>query len=350
LAASKPRPYIFRTMKRADPKAFERNRAEAPPPSVEHDAHMIRTVMNRSDWLILGSLSLIWGAAFFLINIAVREVPTITYVWLRLTLAATGLWLFFALRGRSIVLPRSTWTSFGLLALLNNALPFILIGWSETQIASGLASILNATSPIFAVIAAHFLTEDERMSPAKAAGILIGFAGVATMLAPTLDAGRHGAALAVIACLIASLSYALAGIWARRFRKAGLSPMATTIGQLTAGALILLPVAMVVDRPWQHALPSMSALGAILALALVCSAFAYTLYFRLIASAGATNALLVTLLVPVTAVLLGVVLLHERLGIADLAGMMLIALGLAAIDGRAFNWAWKARRRLRTAI
>jgi drug/metabolite transporter (DMT)-like permease len=321
-------------MKPIQAQAFERNAAEAADDRTVYVPPVIRSQMNRSDWLILGVLALIWGGAFFFIGVAVRHVPPLTYVWLRLTIAAAAMWLFLRFRRQELGLPRQVWASIVVLAVLNNALPFALFGWGQTHIASGLASILNATTPIWGVVVAHFLTRDERMSPRKIAGVLLGFGGVATMIGPSLLSSVGTSAVAQLACVTASLSYALAAVWARRFRRIGVSPLSVTTGQLTAGALIMLPVSMVVDHPWQHALPPVSAWGAIVALALLCTAFGYVLYFRLIDHAGATNALLVTLLVPPTAILLGGLFLGETLAAQDILGLGLIALGLAAIDGR----------------
>ena len=279
-------------------------------------------------------LALIWGGAFFFIGVAVRHVPPLTYVWLRLSIAAAGMWLFLRVKGQPLGLPREVWGSILLLALLNNAIPFTLFGGGQTHIASGLASILNATTPIWGVIVAHFLTQDERMSPRKIAGVLLGFGGVATMIGPSLLSSLGTNALAQFACVAAALSYALAAVWARRFRRLGVSPLSVTTGQLTAGAVIMLPFAILVDRPWTHAFPPLSAWGAIVSLALLCTAFGYVLYFKLIETSGATNALLVTLLVPPVAILLGASFLGETLAPQDFAGLALIALGLAAIDGR----------------
>jgi drug/metabolite transporter (DMT)-like permease len=189
-------------------------------------------------------------------------------------------------------------------------------------------------TPIWGVVVAHFLTRDERMNPRKIAGVLLGFGGVAVMIGPSLLSSLGANALAQLACVSAGLLYALAAVWARRFRAQGVTPLSVTTGQLTAGAIIMFPVAMIVDRPWLHAAPPLSAWGAIIALALLCSAFAYVLYFRLIDSAGATNALLVTLLVPPVAILLGGLFLGEHLAPQDFIGLALIAFGLAAIDGR----------------
>ena len=321
-------------MKPVQPSEFERNCADAGGAPDVYGAPVIRTQMNKSDWGTLLVLALIWGAAFLFIGVAVRHVPPLTYVWLRLAIAAAAMWAFLRWKGAALDLPRSAWGSILLLALLNNALPFTLFGWGQTHIASGLASILNATTPIWGVVVAHFFTADERLTPRKLAGVLLGFGGVALMIGPSLLSNLGSSALAQLACVTAALLYALAAVWARRFRRQGLSPLTVTTGQLTAGAAMMLPVALIVDQPWTMAMPPLTAWGSIIALAVVCSAFGYVLYFRLIDSSGATNALLVTLLVPPVAILLGSLFLAEVLAPQDFAGLALIALGLAAIDGR----------------
>lgn len=336
---------LVTAMKPIDPHAFDRKNADAATAPGTYQVSMIRAQMNRSDWLLLLVLALIWGGAFLFIGIAVRHVPPLTYVWLRLTIGAAGLWAYLLVRREPIALPRQAWGSIFVLAILNNALPFALFGWGQTHIASGLASILNATTPIWGVVVAHLLTKDERMTPRKIAGVLLGFGGVATMVGPSLLSNLGTGAVAQLACLAASLSYALAAVWARRFKTLGISPTSVTTGQLTAGALVMLPLSLVVDRPWTHALPPASAWGAIAALALFCTALGYVLYFRLIEHAGATNALLVTLLVPPVAILLGGTFLGETLAPQDFAGLALIALGLAAIDGRLFSLVFATRLR-----
>ena len=310
---------------------------------------MIRSVMNQSDWAILAALALIWGGAFFLIGVAVRHVPPFSYVLMRLTLAAAAMWAILAWRRESLALPREAWGAIVLLALLNNALPFTLFGWAQTHIASGLASILNATTPIWGVIVAHLFTADEKITPRKLAGVAVGFAGVAVMIGPGLLGTLGGGVLADLACVVAALAYALAGVWARRFKRMGISPFSVTTGQLTVGAMMLLPVALIGDQPWAMAFPPIQAWAAIATLAIVCTALGYVLYFRLIDRAGATNALLVTLLVPPTAILLGVLFLGEVIEPHDFAGLALIGLGLAAIDGRAVSALSRMRLRLRPA-
>ena len=317
---------------------FERKAREAPQIDTPYAVGMIRTHMNRSDWATLLILALMWGAAFLFIGVAVREVAPLTYVWLRVTIAAAAMWALVAWRREALGLPRGIWGAILFLALFNNVIPFILFGWGQTHIASGLASILNATTPIWGVVVAHLFTADEKISARKLAGVLLGFGGVALMIGPALFGDLGGNLLAQLACVTAALCYALAGVFARRFRRMGVSPIAVTTGQLSAGALVMLPLALLVDRPWTQPVPSLQAISAIVALAVVCSAFGYILYFRLIDRAGATNALLVTLLVPPVAILLGALFLSEVIEPRDIAGLGLIALGLAAIDGRLLSF------------
>lgn len=296
---------------------------------------MINVVMDRRDWAILLALALIWGAAFFFIKVAVTHVAPLTYVWLRLTIAALALAAWMRWRGETLDLPLQVWGAIIVLAILNNVAPFLMFGWAQQHIASGLASILNATTPIWGVVVAHIATSDERMTPAKLAGVVIGFVGVATMIGPDLLTSG-GDLLPQLACILASLSYALAGVWARRFKPMKIAPLQVATAQLLVGALVMTPLSLTVGQPWIGGPPSASAFGAIIVLALVCSAFAYVLYFKLIDSAGATNATLVTLLVPPVAILLGALFLGEMLSVAHLTGLGFIAIGLAVIDGRLF--------------
>ena len=299
-----------------------------------HALPMINRTMGSSEWGGLLLLAVIWGGAFFFIDLAVAEVAPLTFVWLRLSIAAAALWFYLWVRGQLPALPVKAIGAMIVLALLNNALPFVLFAWGQTRIDGGLSSILNATSPIWTVIVAHFATSDERMTPARVVGVLLGFGGVAVMIGADLVTVAPGQALAQIACLLGAFSYAIAGIWARRFRVMGITPTNVAAWQLLAAAMIILPIALAADRPWTAPMPSITAWGAILALAIVCSAFAYIIYFRIIERAGATNALLVTILTPPTAILLSAIFLAERLGPQHLIGLALIALGLAAIDGR----------------
>jgi len=290
--------------------------------------------MSRADWAILLILSVLWGGSFFFIGIAIHSIAPLTLVLLRVSLASALLWTWRLMRREALSLPAGAAPALFLLALLNNALPFILFAWAQKTIPSGLASILNATTPIWGVIVAHIFTHDERMTPGKVAGVLLGFAGVAVMIGADLLGQIGTNVLAQLGCLGSTLSYALAGVWGRRFRRLGVAPGAVASGSLTAAAIILLPLVLLFEPPWHASAPAPEAWMALIGLAFFSTAIAYILYFKLLASAGATNSLLVTFLIPVTAILLGTFVLGEQLAPRHFAGMALIALGLAAIDGR----------------
>lgn len=291
--------------------------------------------MNRRDWSLLLALSVLWGGAFFFLAVALRELPPITIMLLRVALGAIPLLVVLALGGQRLPGGGRVWAMFVILGLLNNALPFVLYGFAQLRIESGLASILNATTPLWGVLIAHLFTRDEKATPGKIAGVLLGFGGVAVMIGA--NAGLGGEALAILMCLAATLSYAFAAVYARRFAPLGIAPLAVATGSLIGATALLLPASLVFEHPWTLAMPGPGTWGAVAGSALICTSLAYWLYFRLLESAGATNALLVTFLIPVTAILLGAVFLGETLEPRHYAGMALIALGLAAIDGRPFR-------------
>jgi len=290
--------------------------------------------MGRQDWALLLVLAVLWGGAFFFAGVALRGLPPFTLVTLRVGLAA--LILNGVLRALHVRLPRTAaaWRACLGMGLLNNVVPFCLIVWGQTHIASGLAAILNAATPLLTVLVAHALTDDEKLTPGRLAGVLLGLAGVAVMLGPDALGGLGADVLAQLAVLAAALSYAFAGVWGRRFKRLGIVPLAAASGQVTASSLILLPIALLVDRPWTLAPPAWPVWGAVIGIAVLSTALGYVIYFRILASAGATNLLLVTFLMPVTAVLLGVLVLGEHLAARHFLGMALIGAGLAAIDGR----------------
>ncbi|MBA3676032.1 MAG: DMT family transporter [Sphingosinicella sp.] len=299
--------------------------------------------MSKRDWGILLLLSVVWGGSFFFIEIGLQSVAPLTLVLIRVSLAAAALWLFVSIRGQKAKLPPEALLAFLFLALLNNVFPFMLFAYGQTEIASGLASILNATTPIWGVVVAHIFTKDERMTPAKVAGVLLGFGGVAVMIGADFLREIGAQVAAQVACLMATFCYALAGVFARRFRRMGVEPVMVATGQLTAATLVMLPLVLIFDQPWNAGAPSAQSWAALIALALICTSFAYILYFKLLASAGATNSLLVTFLIPITAILLGAVILGEVLELRHFAGMALIGCGLAAIDGRLLRLGRPAR-------
>jgi drug/metabolite transporter (DMT)-like permease len=213
-----------------------------------------------------------------------------------------------------------------------------LIFWGQTQISSGLASILNATTPLFSVLLAHFLASDERLSAPRLIGVGLGIAGVAAIIGVDALAGLGAHVWAQIAVLGAALSYACAGIFGRRLIKH--PPLTLAAGQLSMSSLLILPFALVLEQPWTMASPGLTTWSAVIATGVFSTALAYIIYFRLLSSAGATNLLLVTLLIPVSALALGAAFLGEDVLPRHLAGMALIGLGLAAIDGRLLRRAW----------
>jgi drug/metabolite transporter (DMT)-like permease len=294
----------------------------------------VNRVMSAREWAMLLTLSLLWGSSFFFAGIAVTELPPLTIVVLRVGIAALILNTALPLMGLSMPSDGRIWGAFLVMGMLNNIIPFCLIVWSQTQIASGLAAILNAATPLLTVLVAHLFTEDEKMTGNRLAGVLVGLFGVALMIGPAALAGLGKNVVAQLAVVLAALSYAFAAVYGRRFARMGIAPIVTATGQVTAAAAALLPIALLVERPWELPLPGWPVCGAVLGQAVFSTALAYILYFRILATAGATNLLLVTFLMPVSAIVLGTAVLGERLNLQHFIGMALIGAGLAAIDGR----------------
>ncbi|WP_084730784.1 DMT family transporter [Microvirga vignae] len=294
----------------------------------------IQKTIAASDWALLGLLSVIWGGSFLFVGVAVRELPPLVIVALRVSLAALTLQIVLRAMGMRLPRERRAWAAFFGMGILNNVIPFSLIVWGQSHIASGLASILNATTPLFTVVVAHYLTSDEKLTGSRLGGVIVGFIGVAVMIGSAALTSLNTNVLAQLAVLGAALSYGFSGVFGRRFKTLGIPPLVAAAGQVTASSCILLPVSFIVDRPWTLHMPSMATVLSLLALALVSTAVAYLIFFRLLARAGATNVGLVTFLIPVSAILFGVLLLGETLEVRHMAGMALIAAGLMLIDGR----------------
>jgi len=296
----------------------------APPPA--------QPSLSAADWGRLLLLGAIWGGSFFFARIAVAEIHPIALVLLRVFIAAAALHIVLLARGPSFrdALPLAG--SFLALAILNNVIPFSLIFTGQTAMGAGLASVLNATTPFWTILIASFATADERPTWNKLAGIALGVVGTAIMVGPGVLAGLGGPVWPKLALIGASLSYAFAAIFARRFK--GVPPALVATAQLTCSTIIMAPVVLIWLGPEALHTASPPVWAAVLGLALLSTAFAYLIFFRLIASAGATNASLVTLIVPVSALLLGSLFLGERLELFEIAGMAFIALGLVTVDGR----------------
>jgi drug/metabolite transporter (DMT)-like permease len=290
--------------------------------------------MSARNWGLLLVLALLWGSSYFFYKVLIAELPPVTVVLGRLGLAAAAMHLWLAAQGQSMPMSAELWRRFLQLGFLNCSLPFVLIAWAELHISSGLASILNATTPIFMVAVAHWGTDDEKLSAGKAVGIALGILGVIVLVGPGALSGG-GAIWGQLAVIAASCSYGFGGVYSRRF--SDMSPLQAATGQMTGATLLLIPLSLLIDRPWTLAMPHLDVWAAWLAIALVNTALAYVLYYRMIANVGATYMSLVTLLIPPIALLLGAAFLGERVTLQAVTGMAIIVLGLAATNERLFR-------------
>lgn len=296
--------------------------------------------MSIKQWGLLLMLSFLWGGSFLFIEISVSQLPPLTVVLLRVAISAIVLIIVLKVLRITVPINAEILFSIFLLGLINNAIPFLLITWGQTQITSGLASIFNATMVIFTVLVTHFLTNDEKMDRFKLAGVIVGFSGVVFMIGVEELFTFNAHILGQLAVLTAALFYAFAATFARRFKALGVPPLGVAAGQLIAASLVLTPLVIIFDEPWQLPLPDFTGVLAILCLAIFSTALAYFLYFNLLESSGATNLSLVTFLIPPIAVGLGWSVLGETLNKDQFIGMGFIVLGLSLIDGRLFKRKW----------
>jgi len=299
---------------------------------------MINQSMTTKDWAMLLLLSLLWGGSFFFISLAVAELPPLTIVLLRVGIAAITLWAILLISGYEIPKSLKLWRTFFIMGLLNNVIPFALIVWGQNHIGAGLASIINATTPLFTILIAGAFLSDEHMTPQRVVGVLIGLFGVTVLIGPSslrdLGSSMSIGTLAQLAIIGAAISYGCASVYGRRFKSMGISPFTAAVGQVTTATIILLPVAFLFERPDQLPNPSLQVWLSILCLGVFCTALGYSLFFHILSSSGATNVVLVTFLVPVSASFLSWLILGEQLHGRYFSGMAFIGLGLAAIDGR----------------
>jgi len=291
--------------------------------------------MGLTEWILLLVLSVVWGGAFFFYKVLDNAgLPPFTIVAGRVGIAAVVLLGFVVATRRLIPRDPAVLLAFLVLGGINNVIPFSLIVLGEQHIGSGLASIFNATTPIFTALIAQWLSRDEKLTPGKVAGVVLGLGGVVLLIGTSALHGIDLTSISQLACIAAAVAYGFGAVYARRFRTMGIDPIVTATGQLCGSTLLSLPLALVFEHPWTlHALPA-GAWWAWIGLALPSTALAFVFYFWIIAKAGATNGASVTFLVPVSAVLLGTFVLGERLGPTTFAGMALIFAGLAALDGR----------------
>mgnify|MGYP003745620943 CR=1 FL=1 len=281
---------------------------------------------------MIALLAIIWGGSFLFGRILMLEWPPFTVVFLRVALAATALWILLGITSRRFPNDPSLIGAILLMGIINNVIPFSLILIGQQEIGSGLASVVNAMTPIWTLIIANRFTSDEKFSKNKILGIALGFLGVAVLIGGDIVQGLTASAWAQVAILGATLSYGFAGVFGKRFKSQ--DPIVVSTGQLTASTLVILPIMLVTEGFFNISQPNIELIVSTLGLSILCTAYAYVLYFKILASAGATNVSLVTFLVPVSAILLGVIWLGERLTTGNMIGMALIIIGLICVDGR----------------
>jgi drug/metabolite transporter (DMT)-like permease len=271
-----------------------------------------------------------WGSSYLFIKVAVAEVPVMTLVTGRLLLAAAILWVLVLLSRHRLPRSRSLWGAYTVMGFLSGTLPYALISWGEQYIPSGLAALLQSTMPFFTVIVAHVFIQQERMTLFSALGVALGFVGVGLLLLPDLRQGQQANLLGQLAVVVSSASYAASAVFARKQLR-GQPPLVSTMGQLTMGALLTLPLALLLEKPLSIS-PSLPALGAWLGLVLLGTVIAYVIYYTLIERTSATFTSMVTYIIPINGLLLGAVILGEALTITVAVSTALILAGVMLVQ------------------
>ena len=288
--------------------------------------------MQTKNIFLLLFLAMLWGPSFLFIKVAVAEIPPFTMILARVSIAAAILLALLRMQKRHLPPVGRVWLYIAIVALFHNSFPFVLLSWAEQHIDSALASILNALTPILTMILAHLLTADDKITNVKAVGIGLGLSGTALLVLPALLAGVQASALGMLAMIVVTASYGFALVMSRKHLR-GLPPLVAPAGQLLVAALYLLPFSLILDKPFSLPVPSLQATGSVVALAALGTSVAFIVYYRLIESADATYASLVTYLVPIFGILLGVLVLGERLAWNDLVGFALILAGVMLVNG-----------------
>jgi drug/metabolite transporter (DMT)-like permease len=291
--------------------------------------------MRAADWLLLVFLSVLWGSTYFFIAVALPEVPPMTLALLRVALAALALVPLALAFGHRMPATAGGWRLYIVLAVVNNVIPFTLMIYAQTRIAGSLAAVLNATAPLFSLVVFR-LFAGEALTRAKLAGSSLGVAGVAVLVGPAALTSDTSSVIGMLCVLGASLSYAVSALWMRNLRD--VPPLLSSGVQLTCASVMMLPIAAAADRFWTLPMPGLPAIAAVLAFALLSTALAYIVFFRVNATAGPGNVMLVALLIPVTAAVLGMLILGETLTANQVGGAFIIAAGLVLIDGRVLVW------------
>lgn len=301
---------------------------------------MTHTALSPRTWFELTLLAVLWGGSFLSNLVALDELGPLTVVLLRVGIASVVLWAVVLTRGHQIPRSLRIWGAFAVMGLLNNAIPFSLFSWGQQFIPSGLTAIFNATTAVFGVLVAAMVFADERLTARRALGVTIGFAGVLTAIGPAALLRLDLTSRAQLGAIAATFCYALAGAWARRFLK-GTAPVMAATGMLTCSTLMMAPVSLWAEGPPPVDLHPATWI-AVLYYALIATALAYLLYYRVLAVAGSGNLLLVTLMIPPVAIVLGTWVRDETIPPQAYAGFALLALGLAVLDGRI----WRRKQRV----
>ncbi|MFD2676281.1 DMT family transporter [Camelimonas lactis] len=292
-------------------------------------------------WLLILLMSALWGGGFMFIKFALTGFAPFSVVAGRVGVAALALGLIVAVGRQRLPRQAKVWRAFFIMGALNNLIPWMMVAWAQTQIPSSMAAILNAPTPLLTAVMAHLLTDDEKLTPQRFTGVLAGMLGVALVVGPGVLSGMDSAVLAQVTCLSATVSYAASAVYGRVFRSMDVTPVVAAFGQQLMVAVVIVPLALIVDQPWARPAPGAGAVAAVLALGVIATALPYIIFYRVLAEAGATNLMLVNLLIPGWAVALGAMVLGERLPPTAFLGMAMVGLGLAVIDGRLFPAIWR---------
>jgi len=299
-------------------------------------------IMDSQDWGLLIMLSVLWGGAFFFAGVAVKELPPLTVVLVRVSLAAITLLPLFWYFGHTLPRSISGWLPFFGMGLLNNVLPFGFLFAGQTHITVGLSSIINSMTPLFTVIVMAIFQE-EHLTINKITGVILGIMGVGVLQGFEGNLNLNQT-IGIGLCLAGTLSYGFAALWGRKFLT-GVPPLKSATCQLMSSTLIISIVVFFIDQPWTLPLPSIDTILSLVALAVFGTALAYIIFFKILVRAGASNVMLVTLLIPMTAMILGNIFLGEQINPKEIVGALIIGTGLLFIDGRAINWASKCFKR-----
>ncbi|MBC52632.1 MAG: EamA family transporter [Gammaproteobacteria bacterium] len=290
--------------------------------------------MTLREWFWILFLGAVWGGSFIFNALLIRELGPLWVTALRVSIGALGCWLFLFAMGKPVPRDPSLWFKLGMLGVLNYAIPFALFPMAQADLASGVAAIVNALTPIMTVLVSQFWINGERITWTKAIGVVAGFAGVAILASPALREGGDSRLWAIAACLLATLCYALALNIARSFQK--VEPTALTSIALTGAAVASVPVALMAEGLPRMVLPA--TWMAALAIGLISTAFTFQIMYRLLPLVGATNFSTTTLIAPVSAIFLGLLFLGEVILPSHMLGMLVIFVGLMFIDGRLPRW------------